>query len=219
MGIYTLLKLRRTSLSPLLAEFGKVEGTFLYHVGQGIDTRDVVPYTQAPAVKSVSRHYCLPENEFNKRKVLQHIYELCEEVGIKLRRLHKKARTGGIFLHGEHSLGGHLSHDYYFDSGADLFTICREIINRNRDLFDTGYIRRIAVWTGNLEESRAVPISLFCQEQRKQRLIEAVDRLNEKFGDHTIRNGFLLYADKLTTVPNGWLSDRYERVKLAESAI
>jgi hypothetical protein len=44
-----------------------------------------------------------------------------------------------------------------------------------------------------------------------------IDKLNDKFGDYTIRNGFLLYADKLKTVPNGFMADRFERVKLANS--
>lgn len=50
---------------------------------------------------------------------------------------------------------------------------------------------------------------------KKNKLILAIDAINEKFGDHTIRNGFLLHADKLTTVPNGYMADKYERTKLA----
>lgn len=52
---------------------------------------------------------------------------------------------------------------------------------------------------------------------KKDRLQTTIDHLNDKFGDHTIRNGFLLYASKLTTVPNGWGADRYDRKKLAQN--
>ena len=38
--------------------------------------------------------------------------------------------------------------------------------------------------------------------------MSAIDSINDRFGDHTIRNGFLLYADKLTTVPNGYLTNQ-----------
>jgi hypothetical protein len=48
-------------------------------------------------------------------------------------------------------------------------------------------------------------------------LWQTVDRINDKFGDHTVRNGFLLYADKLTTVPNGYMADKFERKKLSLS--
>ncbi|MBI2442598.1 MAG: hypothetical protein HYV40_01660 [Candidatus Levybacteria bacterium] len=44
MGIYTLLKLRKTPLSNLIAEFGDVCGHFLYNVGKG---RDVSPVTMS----------------------------------------------------------------------------------------------------------------------------------------------------------------------------
>ena len=93
MGIYTLLQLHTAPLSSLVAEFGNVEGRFLANVGLGIDDSDVIPYTEKPSVKSVGRQYCLPRNEYDKRIVLQNIYELCEEVGIKLRRLQKKHKV------------------------------------------------------------------------------------------------------------------------------
>lgn len=218
MGIYTLLQLRRTPLLPLIAEFGNVEGHFLYNVGQGKDNREVASYTQAPGVKSVSRHYCLPHNEYDKRRVFQAIFELCEEVCIKLRRLNKKARTGGLHIRGEHNFGGHVSHHFYFDNGSDLFHICREIITRNSSLFEIGYIRQLAVWAGNLADSEVLPLPLFAEERRTAKLVKTIDKINEKFGDHTIRNGFLLYSDKLTTVPNGFLADKFERQKLAQEA-
>ena len=90
MGIYNLLQLRRAPLTFLIAEFGNVEGHFLYDVGQGIDPRPVLPYTQEPTVKSVGRQYCLATNQHDQRIVLQNIYELYEEIGLKLRRLNKK---------------------------------------------------------------------------------------------------------------------------------
>ncbi|MCL4417123.1 MAG: hypothetical protein M1268_02940 [Patescibacteria group bacterium] len=60
--------------------------------------------------------------------------------------------------------------------------------------------------------------SLFDSDQKKDRVTKVVDKINEKFGDHTIRNGFLLYSEKLTTTQNGFGSDKYERVKLTGSA-
>lgn len=44
----------------------------------------------------------------------------------------------------------------------------------------------------------------FYGSYRRDMLWEAVDRVNEKFGDHT--------------VPNGYGSDRYERMKLVREA-
>lgn len=221
LGIYTLLDLRQIPLHRLVKEFGTVEGNFLRDIGYGIDTRPVVPYTQKPTVKSVSRNYCLPKNEYNQRVVLQNVYELSEEIAIKLRRLAKKAKTVGLSLRGTRSMYGRKTAGSYINTGADIFSLCKQLYHEWQweNTWDTrqSMVRQISVWTGNLIEAAAVPLPLFTTDRRRDSLWKTIDTLNDKYGDHTIRNGFLLYADKLTTVPNGWLGDRYERVKLAQS--
>lgn len=220
LGIYTLMQLRKTPVGLLIKEFGNVEAQFLHNVGLGQDNSEVIPYTQAPTVKSVGRNYCLPHNEYNERVILQHVYELCEEVGIKLRRLGKKAQAVGLFLRGSFNLHEVRTHQQYFDRGDEMFVFCKAIFKKvspsiRRDLKQL-YIRQISVWAGNLTDARYVPQSLFSEERRKEKLIAAIDAINEKFGDHTIRNGFLLYGAKLTTVPNGFGADRYDRTNLTK---
>ena len=81
------------------------------------------------------------------------------------------------------------------------------------------YVRQIGIYASNLEDAINTPLSLFDVNFRKETLSKTIDKINERFGDHTIRNGFLLYADKLTTVPNGYMADKYERTKLAASSL
>lgn len=223
MGIYTFLQLRQTPIAALISEFGNVEGQFLYRIGQGKDDSPVLPYTVEPTVKSVGRNYCLPRNEYSDRKVLQNVYELCEEVALKLRRLHKKARTVGWSLRGSIDIQVRKTFPLYIDTGKELFTHCFAIAKKEygmteKFLGESDYIRQISVWAGNLEEAKHTTLSLFDTEGKRNRLIETIDKINEKFGDHTIRNGFLLYSDKLTTVPNGYMADKFERIRLAETA-
>ncbi|HUQ85858.1 MAG TPA: DNA polymerase IV [Candidatus Limnocylindrales bacterium] len=210
MGIYKLTQLSAAPLQALIAEFGNVEGIFLHQVGQGLDTREVIPHTQDPGVKSVGRNYCLPANEYSKRKVLQNVFELCEEVGIKLRRLNKKARNVGIFLRGDENVYGRKTYSYFMDSGKDLFDACHSLLTVFPD-----YTRQIGIWASYLEDSDKIPSSLFDTE-KKRKLRTTIDQINERFGDHTIRNGFLLDSPKLTTVPNGFMADRFEREKFAK---
>ncbi len=219
IGIYNLLQLRDASLSLLTSEFGKIEGHFLKNIGLAIDESPVIPYTTAPEVKSVGRNYCLPKNEYDKRVILQNLFELCEEVGIKLRRLNKKARTVGLSLRGNYNINGRKTYKSYFDTGREIFNLGIAILNKEypytRILLDEkSYVRQISVWVSSLEDKQNIPLSLF-YSARKNSLQKAIDKINERFGDHTIRNGFLLYAEKLTTVPNGYMADKYERVKLA----
>lgn len=215
MGIRTLLQLRKTPLSALIAEFGNVEGHFLRDVSLGNDVKPVVAYTQAPETKSVGRQYCLAKNEHDQRRILQTMYELYEEVGIKLRRLNKKARSAGLFLYGSYSIGGNYTQSRYIDSGKDLFQMGMEVIKRESESLPVGYVRRLGVWAGNLEDTSSLTSSLLMDDQKQEKLLTIMDSINEKFGDHTIRNGFLLQFDKLTTVPNGWMADRFERQRLA----
>lgn len=215
LGIYTLLQLRDASLEVLIQEFGNVEGHILKNIGQGIDHDELVPYTKAPGVKSVSRNYCLPRNEYDKRIIYQNIFELCEEVTLKLRRLGKKSKTIGLGLRGDVNYYAHKSVDQYIDSGLEMFTVCKKFLHQ----WNPAMVRQISVWAGNLYDSASTPLSLFDLPQRKTKLQQVVDSLNDKFGDHTIRNGFLLYADKLTTVPNGYGADRWEREKLSKEIL
>lgn len=218
IGVYSLADLQKSSYLKLLREFGKAESQFLRNVSLGIDNNPVIPYNVAPEVKSIGRNYCLPHNEYDQRVVFQNVYELCEEVAIKLRRLEKKARTGGIYLGGNKNVHGRKTTDGYFETGQDFFKLCQSILKENNFVFDKyTYVRRISVWTGGLWDSSKTTLSLFESDRKQDSLWKTVDRINNKFGDHTIRNGFLLYADKLTTVPNGYMADRSERTRLALS--
>ncbi|MBI4089194.1 MAG: DNA polymerase IV [Candidatus Levybacteria bacterium] len=216
IGIYTLLQLRNASLSLLISEFKNSEGHFLKNIGLGIDSDSLNFFTTAPAVKSVGRNYCLPKNEYNKSVVLQNIFELCEEVSIKLRRLSKKARTVGLSLRGSDNFHARKTYEAYFDTGKEIFDMCISLTPGRCRL---NYVRQISVWVGNLEDSVNTPLSLFDINNKKEKVQKIIDEINEKFGNHTIRNGSLLYADELTTVPNGYLADKYERIKLAHESI
>ncbi len=220
IGVYTLLQLRDIPLEFLIAEFGSVEGRFLKNIGLASDDSQIISCTDAPAVKSVGRNYCLPKNEYDQRIILQNVYELSEEVGIKLRRLTKKARTVGLSLRGTRGEHGRKTIDTPLSSGRDIFSVCKYLYDswhwNNAYFPENAMVRQISVWTGNLVEDAGTPLSIFENRIRDDAIQKTIDSINEKYGDHTIRNGFLLYADKLTTVPNGYMADTYERTKLAE---
>ena len=216
MGIYTILDVRETAENLLIDEFGKVETIFLKNLSQGLDESAVVPYTEAPEAKSIGRNYCLPKNEYSKRVVLQNIYELCEEIAIRLRGLGKKGRTVALFLGGSSDVGRRKSIPEYIDSGSEIFLVCQSILSEDNSFFKTRdfYTRQISISVCSLEDSENLTPSLF-DRPKSEKVIRTIDKINQKFGDHTIRNGFLLYADKLTTMPNGYMADTFERTKLA----
>jgi len=222
IGIYSLLQLRDVPLELLLAEFGNVEAHFLKQAGLGIDDSNLISYTKIPEVKSVGRNYCLPRNEYNKRVIYQNIFALCEEVALKLRRLHKKAQTIGLGLRGSFHFYKHKTVTDYIDSGIDIFRICKIFLEKDTPYSESipllPYVRMISVWAGSLQTAEDTPMFLFENSERKIKLQKVIDSINEKFGNHTVRNGFLLYSDTLTTQPNGYMVDRFERTKLARDS-
>ncbi|MEK9178352.1 MAG: DNA polymerase IV, partial [Patescibacteria group bacterium] len=169
IGIYTPLQLRAASLDSLIEEFKDMEGHFLKKLGLGEDDSEVVPYYIATDTKSVGRNYCIPKNTYDQKVILQHVFELCEEVGIKLRRINKKARTVGLYLGGTHNFHGRKTLGNYIDSGKDIYSLCKVLYNEwglskmNRE---DGMVRQISVWAGNLEDRVNLPIPLFDSKEK-----------------------------------------------------
>jgi DNA polymerase-4 len=217
IGIKTPIDLRNASLEALISEFKDSEGRFLKSLGDASDDRAVIPYYLSSEMKSVSRNYCMPQNTYDQRVILQHIYELSEEVGIKLRRIGKKGRSVALYLGGNRSEHGRKTLKDHIDSGADIYRLCRALYDDWKwdklDL-DMQMVRQISIWVGNLENSKNLTLSLFNFEQKKDKITETLDHINERFGDHTIQKGFLLYGPNLKTVPNGYMADKFERLKL-----
>lgn len=221
IGVFTLLELRDMPLRYLIDEFGSVEGNFLKRVGLGVDESPVIPYYDPVTVKSVGRSYCMPRNISDQRVILQNVSELCEELGIKLRRLKKKARAVGIGLRGTDNFSARKTFTNYLSSGHDIYYAVLYLLNGSQipaiSYLNPGeYVRQINIWVSYLTDEASIPESIFEEQKRKDKLHYVIDSINARFGDHTIRSGFLLYADKLTTVPNGFMADKYERVKLSQ---
>lgn len=213
LGIYTPLQLHKTPLKVLINEFKDVESNFLYDLANGKDDSIVIPYYFPTETKSVGRSYCLPENTYDQRVILQNIYELCEEISIKLRRLNKKGRTVFLYLGGEKSAHARKTVADFIDSGSDIFNLCKQLMNEWKW---NSMVRQISISVGNLEESNNLTLPLFDNENKKDKILKTVDKINEKFGDHTIKKGFLLHGPNLKTVPNGFMADKFERTKLAK---
>ncbi len=216
IGIYHLLDLASVPLEKLLDEFGDVEGHFLKNVGLGIDTSEVVPYTQGQDVKSISRQYCLPENVYNKRMIDQTVYELGEEVAKKLRRLKKTARIVGFSLYGDSGWHTNIRSHEFMDTGKQFFDMYRAQKDRFAHM---SYVRRISVYASGLHEKAVSQQSLFTDNHKWETIYKTMDAINDRFGDGTLRNGFVHQSELLTTVPNGFMADKWEREQLMKLAV
>lgn len=204
LGIYTLKNLKETSLTLLVHEFGNIEGNFLFNVARGLDNSSLTLFDDPDDTKSVGRQFCLPHNEPNQRIILQNVFELSEEIARKLRRIKKKGRRIGLSLRGDRAEYGNITTWRYINSGKEIFEVCKY-------LYDTwtwdDMVRQMGISICDLEQDLGTQLAFFKDAGKEQEILETIDTINKRFGNHTIRNGFLLYADKLTTKPNGFVGD------------
>lgn len=201
LGIYSLLDLKNCPKSHLIARFGRVQGYHLYHLGQLESTWKADVY-QDNEIKSMGHMYTLPM-EYRKPEFFAPVlYKLCEMVGRRLRRrrlegnvLHFFANDGSHGVFGESQKLG----DYIFD-GRDIFRqamkISDRLCRRGSRPSPTGEFRLIGVTMANLRPM-SHQLSLFGHRERSQRLVQALDKINDKYGEFTVCRVPLLAAGKV----------------------
>jgi nucleotidyltransferase/DNA polymerase involved in DNA repair len=210
LGIFTFKELAEYPMYLLKAEFGNVASHNLKALSMGLDDAPVVSYLEEIETKSVGRNYCLPKNTYDREQNLKTLYELCEEIAIKLRRLKMKARTVGLFLNGSESYGERKTIMNYTSSSKDISEVCFKFFKK----WNLEYIRQVSIWVTNLIDEDYITLPLF-EEAKKDVVQKVIDQINDRFGHHTIRNGYLTDAPRLHTKPNGFMADRWQRKELA----
>ena len=236
LGIFNFRDLREYPMHLLKKEFGNVAAQNLAALSLGIDDSPVVSYAEdvetrqrrgsPSAAKSVGRNYCLPKNEYSHEKIQKTIHELCEEVAIKLRRLKMKGRTIGLYLHGNEQMGARKTIPRYTSSGKEIFEVCLKLLRKwsasdsprgeaDRPSRDgkLSYVRQVSIYVLNLINEQYVNPSLF-ENPKNDIIVRLVDQINDRFGHHTIRTGYLIDAPKLHTKPNGYMADRWHRKEI-----
>ncbi|NIW86841.1 MAG: DNA polymerase IV [Gammaproteobacteria bacterium] len=189
LGVHTIGELRRLSPAALQARFGR-GGEHLRALAHGIDERAVVPDHGA---KSVSHETTFATDITSSELLRAWLLDLTEDVGRRLRRQDLHARTVQIKVR-----------------YSDFQTVTRartraEPTQRTRDLWQEAErllvrtlheapgrpVRLLGMGASRLSEADPVQGGLFGQaaRERQDRLDEAIDRVNERFGEATLRRG------------------------------
>ena len=210
LGVFNLIQLRDYPLHLLIKEFGNIASLNLKRISLAQDDSPVVSYMEDGVTKSVGRNYCLPRNEHDQDKILKILFELSDEIAIKLRRISKKGRTVGLYLAGETNMGGRQTFQTYTNLGEDIYKNCLSLYKKWKW---NHMVRQMGVWVSNLIDENAVTLNLF-ENPKKEDVVKTIDVINERFGHHTIRRGYLIDAPTLHTKPNGYFADKYQRSML-----
>ncbi|MDP3142677.1 MAG: hypothetical protein Q8N14_01840, partial [Candidatus Omnitrophota bacterium] len=136
---------------------------------------------QAP--KSIGHSYTLPRSISHKPTIFAWIRMLSEMVGLRLRQQNLAAKTLYLCLN---SKAGKLSRQKtFFEPSFDsqeIYQRCLHILSEIR--FELSQIRFIAVSASNFSPPGG-PF-LFRDQNRRDSLISAVDKINDRFGDWTV---------------------------------
>lgn len=202
LGIQTVKKLRNYPKQELVKEFGPVYADFLYNLSRGQDFSEVIPDYLEPMVKSVSRSYTLAHDTADKKELCQVLLLLSEKCGRELRRKKLIAKTLQYYWRYEDFTGFQfrLTLSRHTNDSLQIYKIGEQHLINFRLLKQ---VRKIGVRVSNLLQEYK-QISLWEKEQKQQNLIKYLDKINDRYGELTIKSGFLLDAQKLKRKVGGF---------------
>lgn len=192
MGIRTLGDLGRADVMRLRQRFGIV-GYYLHLLGQG---KDPVPFRAggAPARKGFGHGRVLPWPWPDFDGAQEWLAVLCHMVARRMRSHGHSARLVHLSVESSGGWGGSKQRclPVATDDEQVLFDTCLQIaaqLDRQQRLPDE--IQYIGVSVSKLYDRDRQPLSLFAHGQARQRLIDAMDGINDRFGDLSVYFGGL----------------------------
>jgi len=190
LGIRTIEELGNAPIDPLVHHFGII-GHLLKQMGKGRDVSRVVSYTEEGEVKSMGHSYTLPGDTWDMEMIRTVLLRLSEQVGRRLRKGRYRGRRVSLILRYSDffTFSRDLSIPEYIDYGVDIYYVALRILKRIGRLAKA--VRLVGVKVSNLISEHG---QLYLLESYKKReaLIEAIDGINDKFGEFTLQSCRLL---------------------------
>jgi DNA polymerase-4 len=185
LGIHTVFELRRYPPDILEKKFGKM-GIHIHKMALGEDSRSVSP---EEAVKSVSNETTFDEDTNDGDFVRQTIFALSEKVGGRLRRSHFRGHTVHLKIRFSDFKTYNRSHTLRDSTNLteDIFQIAEIMLAEFLPL--EHYIRLVGVGVSGLSDEVGAQLSLWdMNNQKKMKMEQILDKLQDKFGSHIIRH-------------------------------
>lgn len=188
MGIYSVLDFYNASITKLKAAFESIVGYYWYMRLHGYEVDDV-----EFARRSYGNSYTLPKPLVTCEELAPILSKLVTKMGSRLRRAGYKVR------------GVHVAISYRDGSFWHKGVTFSRIFFDSRDIYRQAYkimckaphkkpARELAVSCFNLLKSTQTQLELFEDIKKKERLISAVDKVNERWGDYVITPARMLSA-------------------------
>jgi DNA polymerase IV len=190
MGITTCGELGRTPLNKLVSRFGVV-GERLRNMGLGIDDDPVTSLETSyeEDASSIGHSMTLTEDCVDVEIVERHILQLAEKVGRRLRRGSYHGRTVSLTLRYSdfRTFSRQKKLPHAVNHGLDIYAAVREIL---QDIPLALPVRLVGVSVSSLEKNFS-QLPLFSVDRNRRFIAEAMDEINDRYGDFTVTWGTL----------------------------
>ena len=189
MGVRTCGELGRFPVKELENRFGIV-GKRLHQMGLGVDESPVVPVEDTPDAKSVGHSMTLEKNVSNGEDMDRYILQLSEMVGRRLRRGHYSGRTIALTLRYSDfsTFTRRCTIKEYINDGFDIYLAALDILRVIRLKYA---VRLLGVSISNLVTSYC-QIPLFKRDRDRVAIVQAMDEINDRYGEFSITQARLL---------------------------
>lgn len=188
VDIYTVPDFYRAGVKKLKAAFSSINGYYWYLRLRGWEIDDV-----KFARRSYGNSYALPKPLKTKEELSPILTKLVEKMGSRLRRAGYKAtgvHVGIAYRDGSYWHKGKNFEKVLFDS-RDIYKKAFKIIARCPY---EKVVRKLSVSCFNLIKSDFAQLDLFEDIEKKEKLVDSIDKINERWGEFVITPGRLLPA-------------------------
>jgi DNA polymerase-4 len=183
IGIFTCGQLGKFPVSILSKRFGAI-GEGLHEMGLGLDGSPVIPFDKEEDAKSISHSVTLEEDTSDPNILNKVLLQLSERVSRRMRkegfygkRIAITVRYSDFFTFSKQK-----TLSKWINSGNEIFQYASEIF---KSVSHPKPIRLLGVGVSHLKKDWC-QLDLFEKRGKKDNLLKAMDRVNERFGDWTL---------------------------------
>jgi len=188
MGISTCGQLGKFPVSVLSKRFGVI-GERLHEMGLGLDDCPVLPFDEEEDAKSISHSVTLEKDTSDPDILKKVLLQLSEKVSRRMRRegffgkrIAITVRYSDFFTFSKQK-----TLSKWMNNGNEIFKLASQIFE---SIPHPKPIRLLGVGVSLLKKEWC-QLDLFEKREKKDNLLKAMDRVNERFGDWTLTWGGL----------------------------
>jgi DNA polymerase-4 len=188
IGIFTCGQLGGFPVSVLSKRFGVI-GERLHEMGLGMDDSPVVPFDEGEEAKSISHSVTLEKDTSDPNILGKVLLQLSEKVSKRMRREGFYGRRIAITVRYSDffTFSKQKTLSKWINSGNEIFQCAFEIFE---SISHPKPIRLLGIGVSLLKKEWC-QLDLFEKREKKDSLLRAMDRVNERFGDWTLTWGAL----------------------------